>query len=192
MDLANLIERIRTGDEDACTSLVRDYEPELRRFIRFRMTSSSVRRFVDSLDICQSVLARFFRSLDSDELDISDPAKLRALLLQIAQNRIYDAVALQHAKKRDARRTELGGDELLASLQESTDHVERILEMQELVERVYTHCSDADRSLIERRMNGADWNELAASAGATEEAVRKRVERAIEKAAVAAGVLKKT
>ena len=180
----------RRRDESACTLLVRDYEPEIRRFIRFRMKSSSVRRFVDSLDICQSVLARFFRSLDLDEFDISEPGQLRALLRQIAQHRIYDAVALQHAKKRDAGRMERGGEELLAVLQESTDRVKRIVEMQELVERIYALCSGADPSHIERRMSGADWSDLAESVGVTEEAVRKRVERASERAAVEAGVLK--
>ncbi|WP_437203444.1 RNA polymerase sigma factor [Planctomicrobium sp. SH664] len=188
-ELSILMERIRQGDESAATELVRKYEPEVRRFIRFRLTSSSVRRFVDSLDICQSVLARFFRSVDVDEVNVADPRQLKALLLQIAQNRIYDAVAWQHAQKRDARKIAQGGDDALNGLAQSGSGFERLVEMQELASRIYSHCSPADCELIQQRMNGAEWSELAQTCGSTEEAVRKRVHRALEKAAQAAGIL---
>jgi hypothetical protein len=59
-EFLTMMERIKQGDEEAATALVRMYEPELRRFIRFRMTSSSVRRFVDSLDICQYLRGSLF------------------------------------------------------------------------------------------------------------------------------------
>ncbi|WP_437192017.1 RNA polymerase sigma factor [Planctomicrobium sp. SH527] len=188
-ELAELIDRVRTGDQEAAAILVHQYEPEIRRFIRFRMTSTSVRRFVDSLDICQSVLARFFRSLDSNDIELSDPKQLQALLMQIAQNRIYDVVAWQHARKRDARKLEKNGDEVLTRLAASSSPAERLVEMQELVDQVYLHCSEDDRALIERRMNGAEWKELAEDTGASQDAVRKRVSRALERAALDAGIL---
>ena len=45
-----LIERVRAGDDQAASDLVRLYEPEVRRFIHFRLTTPALRRFVDSLD----------------------------------------------------------------------------------------------------------------------------------------------
>ena len=51
------------GEEQAATELVQRYEPELRRFVRFRLTNGRLRRHVDSVDICQSVLGRFFVGL---------------------------------------------------------------------------------------------------------------------------------
>lgn len=188
-ELAELIDRVRAGDQNAASILVHQYEPEIRRFIRFRMTSTSVRRFVDSLDICQSVLARFFRSLDNNDFELSDPKQLQALLMQIAQNRIYDVVAWQHARKRDSRKLEKHGEDLLTRLESSSTPAERLVEMQELVDQIYLHCNGEDRDLIERRMNGAEWKELAEYTGASQDAVRKRVSRALERAAIDAGIL---
>ena len=55
-----LITRVRAGNEEAAAELVREYEPEIRREIHFRLTDPSLRRIVESVDICQSVLANFF------------------------------------------------------------------------------------------------------------------------------------
>ena len=57
---AQLLDRAQSGDEAAVSLLVRRYEPELRRFIRVRLTDPRLRRYLDSVDICQAVLGRFF------------------------------------------------------------------------------------------------------------------------------------
>jgi len=56
----DLVQRVRCGDGLAAEELVRAYEPEVRRAIRVRLTDARLRRLVDSVDICQSVLAGFF------------------------------------------------------------------------------------------------------------------------------------
>jgi hypothetical protein len=57
---ADLLRRARQGSEQAAADLIRAYEPERRRFIRFRLTDPDLHRFLDSPDVCQSVLASFF------------------------------------------------------------------------------------------------------------------------------------
>jgi DNA-directed RNA polymerase specialized sigma24 family protein len=52
----NLIERVRARDEGAATELVRRYEPMVRRAARVRLAD----RLLDSMDICQPVMASFF------------------------------------------------------------------------------------------------------------------------------------
>jgi len=188
--LAELLERVKAGEDAAATELVQHYEPEIRRYVRFRMTSSSVRRFVDSLDICQSVLARFFYALNSDEIEFADTRKLKAFLIQIAQNRIYDAVAWQHAKKRDARKLDPKAGEALAAIADSGSCIESLAEMQEIVSLVYAACRDDERRLIQERMNGREWSELAVEFGSTEDALRKRVQRTLERVAVETGLIR--
>jgi RNA polymerase sigma-70 factor (ECF subfamily) len=56
----DLITRVRNGDDQAATELVRRYEPTIRMAIRVRLDHSDLRRLLDSMDICQSVLANFF------------------------------------------------------------------------------------------------------------------------------------
>src|SRR5262249_42592666 len=57
--IAELIRRVRGGDEAAAAELVRRYEPVVRRSARLRL-NPRLRRACDSLDICQAVLGSFF------------------------------------------------------------------------------------------------------------------------------------
>src|SRR5947207_683217 len=56
----DLMARVRDGDQQAAADLVRALEPELRRAVRVRLSDPRLRRTVDSVDVCQSVLANFF------------------------------------------------------------------------------------------------------------------------------------
>jgi RNA polymerase sigma-70 factor (ECF subfamily) len=56
----DLVRRVRSGDDAAAAKLVRHYGPALRRAVRTRLTDPELRRLLDSMDICQSVLASFF------------------------------------------------------------------------------------------------------------------------------------
>jgi hypothetical protein len=56
----DLWNRVRAGDAQAATDLVRQFEPLIRHEIRLRMTDPRLTRAFDSTDVCQSVLASFF------------------------------------------------------------------------------------------------------------------------------------
>src|SRR6516165_1899580 len=56
----DLIRRIRAGDPEAAAELVRRYEPTIRRAVRVRLVDARLGALLDSLDVCQSVLASFF------------------------------------------------------------------------------------------------------------------------------------
>ena len=188
-DFTALINRVKQGEQEAAAELVRRYEPEIRRYIRLRMTSCSIRRFVDSFDVCQSVLGRFFQCLAVDKLDISDPANLQAILRTIAKNRVYDVVSHAHAARRDVRRVAPAGDEPLAVLADSSDTPSKLVAAEELVAAIYEKLPSEVRQLVEARMHGSNWEELAVMASSTPEAVRKQVNRAIQRAADALGLV---
>src|SRR5262249_437488 len=57
---ADFLGRIRAGDEQAAAELVRRYESAVRIEVRMRLADSRLRRILDTMDICQSGLARFF------------------------------------------------------------------------------------------------------------------------------------
>src|SRR5262249_39259404 len=52
----DLITRVRAGDRDAAAEFVRRYQPLLRRTVHVRLRDQRLRRVVDSMDVCQSVL----------------------------------------------------------------------------------------------------------------------------------------
>ena len=54
-----LMVRVRAGDDAAALEIVRQYEPLIRREVRLRLEDPRLRRALDSMDVCQSVLASF-------------------------------------------------------------------------------------------------------------------------------------
>ena len=84
--------RVRAGDEQAATELVRSYEPAIRRAARVRMTDVRLRRVLDSMDICQSVMASFFVRAASGLYDLETPEQLLRLLATMARNTIITAI----------------------------------------------------------------------------------------------------
>ena len=84
----DLIRRVRSGDQDAATELVRRYEQSIRRAVRFRLADSRLVRVLDSMDICQSVFASFFVRTAAGQFDIDKPDQLLRLLVAIARNKL--------------------------------------------------------------------------------------------------------
>src|SRR5262245_65121852 len=95
----DLIRRVRAGDEQAATELVRQYEPEIRREVRLRLTDPGLRRVIDLVDICQSVLGNFFARAALGQFDLGEPRQLLALLVKMARNRLTDWARRQNAER---------------------------------------------------------------------------------------------
>jgi hypothetical protein len=66
----DLLPRLRAGDEQAAANLVVHYEGVIRREARFQMTNPGLGRLLDSVDICQSVLASFFARAAAGQYDL--------------------------------------------------------------------------------------------------------------------------
>src|SRR5437588_8834998 len=103
---ADLIQRVRSGDEDASTELVRRYEPAIRRVVRVHLRDPRLRRVLDSTDIAQSVLATFFVRANLGQYELDSPESLLKLLATIARNKLTNQANRQRAGRRDYRRDE--------------------------------------------------------------------------------------
>jgi DNA-directed RNA polymerase specialized sigma24 family protein len=185
---AALLRRACANDEQAATELYRCYEPELRRFIRFRLTDPGLRRFLDSLDICQSVLAAFFVHLQAGELEIASPRQLRRLLAVMAQNKLHDKLRRQHAGRRGGPSAPVPGalPELIADPRPLPDDA---VASAELIGRVRERLPEAERQLLDRWLGGDEWPQMAADLHASPEALRKRLSRAIDRVAQELGLI---
>lgn len=178
----DLMRRVRAGEPEAATELVRQYEPEIRRAVRLRLTDPRLHRLVDSMDICQSVLANFFVRVHAGQFELDRPEQLLRLLVTMARNRLLDQARKQHARRRDARRIDAGADERLANLADAgAGTPSRILAGKELLQAVRSQLTDEERELAERRALGKDWAEIAKELGSTPEALRKRLSRALDR-----------
>jgi DNA-directed RNA polymerase specialized sigma24 family protein len=177
-DLAELLSRVRQGDEDAARLLVQRYESAIRVAVRTNLSDPRLRRQFDSLDVCQSVLASFFLHLTSGAYDLSVPAQLSALLAKMAQNKVRMRAREQFRQRRDVRRLSQVDVEN-AKIPGFQAGPEEPVDDQDLVDRSLDMMPPEIRAIADRRMAGELWPEIADAMGGTPDGRRKQFERAV-------------
>jgi RNA polymerase sigma-70 factor (ECF subfamily) len=175
----DLMQRVRAGDAAAAAELVRQYEPEIRRAIRLRLTSARLRRVLDSMDICQSVLGNFFARAVAGQFDLEEPGQLLRLLTVMARNKLRNHANYQQAARRDCRR--LGAVEALDGVAGVTPSPSQVVARQDLLQAIRRQLTTEEQYLADQRAAGRGWIELAAELGCTPDGLRKRYERTMDR-----------
>jgi RNA polymerase sigma-70 factor (ECF subfamily) len=176
--LRTLLTRIRAGDQQAATQLVRRYEPALRRAVRLRLRDRQLRRLLDSSDICQSVLLRFFVRVAGGQYELETPEQVLKLLTTLARNQVVNEALQQQAAKRDCRRqvgAQAGEWEAIAPGSSPSQHVA----VEELQEKARVLLGPHQWDLLQLRKEGWEWVDIARQRGGTAEGLRKQLERAV-------------
>jgi RNA polymerase sigma-70 factor (ECF subfamily) len=174
-----LLRRVRAGDAQAAAELVRQFEPEVRRHVRLRLSNprfSRLQRVLDSVDISQSVLGNFFVRAALGQFDLETPRDLIGLLVTMAQNKLVD-----QARKRANRRPLLSGAAPLDTVCDPGHSPSQVVAGAELIQEFLRRMSAEERHLAELRAAGHSWGEIADRVGGSAEAVRKQLERAIRR-----------
>jgi RNA polymerase sigma-70 factor (ECF subfamily) len=172
----DLMRRVRAGDEEAATALVRQYEPVIRRVVRIRLVDAHLRRVLDSMDICQSVLGSFFVRAALGQYEVETPQQLLKLLTQMARNKLADQARRQAVRAADNRAIADPDLDLVAAPGPSPS---RQVALRELLQEARRQLTAEERRLLELREQGREWSEIAAELGGTPEALRKRFARAV-------------
>jgi RNA polymerase sigma-70 factor (ECF subfamily) len=184
---ADLIRRVRAGDEEAAAALVKRFEPAIRRVVRLRLADSRLRRHLDSMDICQSVLASFFVRAALGQYRLDRPEELVKLLAVMARNKVAD-----QARKPRLTHPEHppGGVEpvRLEELAAPGPSPSRQLAARDLLDRFRALLSEDERRLADLRALGREWTDIAAELGGNPEALRKKLARAIDRVAQTMGL----
>ena len=173
-----LIERVRSGDEQAASQLVEEFEPTIRRELRFRLRDSRARLELDSMDISQSVLSNFFVRVVTCQYDLKEHGDLVKLLVTMTRNKIAEKLRSEHRQRRDSRRTVSGVENM--PLPSSDPTPSRLLACKELLQLVRQNLSGEERRLVDLRCQGLSWEEIANSLGGSAGARRKQMTRAID------------
>jgi len=180
---AEFFRRVCEGDQDAAIELVREYEPEIRREVRFRLTDPKLRRTVDSMDICQSVFGNFFVRAALGQFDLVRPEDLLRLLVKMARNKVID----RHRRERARSGREQAPQVAPTAAYCGTEPVDpapspsSIVAGKELLEEVRRHMTEEERRIADARSRGQTWKQIAESQGDSAEALRKRLARAIDR-----------
>jgi hypothetical protein len=178
----DLIVRLRRGDAEAAATLVRQYEPQIRREVRtwLRLRQPRLSRLVDSLDISQSVLASFFVRTAAGQYDLDQPEQLVKLLGAMARNKLAEQVRYHQAQSRDIRRVApLDREALEVAAPHATPSQQ--VAGRELFEVFRTRLTEEERRLADRRAQGHGWPEIAAELGGTADGRRMQLARAADR-----------
>src|SRR6516164_2725471 len=160
-DFQDLIRRVRAGEEEAATDLVRRYEPAIRRAVRIRLGDTRLERAFDSMDVCQSVMASFFVRAALGQYELGAPEQLLKLLATMARHKLADRVDRERAACRDNRRVEEGGADT-REVAGTAGSPSRQVAARELLEEVQRRLSPEERQLVDLRGQGLDWAAIAA------------------------------
>jgi RNA polymerase sigma-70 factor (ECF subfamily) len=191
-----LIERVRGGDEGAAAELVRRYEPAVRRAARVRLVDTRLNRMLDSMDVCQSVMASFFVRTALGQYELDTPDQLLKLLATMTRNKLANVAKAQGAQRRDFRRTTPGGGDgggspgaaAFDDVAGASPTPSREVAAREMLDEARRRLSPDELRLLDDREAGRDWAEIAADLGASPEALRKRLARAVDRVAVELGL----
>jgi RNA polymerase sigma-70 factor (ECF subfamily) len=179
---AAFLRRVRAGDAQAAAELVRQYESAIRLEVRLRLRNLRLRRVLDSMDICQSVLASFFVRAAAGQYDLDDPTQLLKLLVVIARNKVAYQARRERAQCRDNRRVEPvdPGDLEVAAVGPAPS---QLVAGEELLREFRQRLTAEERHLADLRAQDQGWAEIAAQLGGTPQARRMQWTRAVERVA---------
>ena len=186
-DFAGFIRRIRSGDEAAARELIQQYEQELRIIARVRLHDPRMRRILDSMDVCQSILANFFARAAIGQFDLESPQDLMNLLATMVRNKITDYARAQNAQRRGAERSNSQNIDTL-DLAGNDETPSTIVSNRELLEIVHELLSQEERAIAELRRDGQTWDAISARIGQPAETLKKRFSRAIDRVSIELGL----
>jgi DNA-directed RNA polymerase specialized sigma24 family protein len=143
------------------------------------MEDQRLRRTLDSMDICQSVLASFFVRTAIGEYDLQEPQQLIRLLVTMTRHKVASAARQQYRRKRDSRRLQSGDSQALAGIAKEELTPSGIVVGRELLQRARSLFRGEESQIAELRGQGQSWDEIAEQLGGTAQARRVQFARAV-------------
>jgi RNA polymerase sigma factor (sigma-70 family) len=177
---AALINRVRSGDQDAACQLVKEYESLIRREVRLRLEDQHLRRVFDTMDVCQSVLGSFFVRTALGEYDLDDPRQLVTLLVKMARNKVAAVARHEHRVKRNQRRIDPDPAAIDSAEAPQNSPFQEMMQS-ELLQKARSMLTEEELQIANYRGDGMPWEEIAATMGGTPQGRRMQLSRALDR-----------
>jgi RNA polymerase sigma-70 factor (ECF subfamily) len=171
---AELMARLRAGDEEAAARVFRQFTRRLIGLARARL-APIVRQKVDPEDVLQSAYRSFFRRHAHGEFDLDGWDELWGLLTRITLRKCLDQVEHFQAARRDVRREAARplvtrcADPWQGLAREPTPP-EAVL-LTEAVEELLRGLSGRDREIVSLRLQGYTIAEISERLGRPERTI---------------------
>jgi|GEM_PF-500251 RNA polymerase sigma factor (sigma-70 family) len=177
-----LLDEVRKGSEDAAWTLVQQYGPHIRTVVRDKM-NPRYRNLYDSDDLVQCVWASFVRIQDRlGELD--SPQRFVGLLAKMARNKVVDAVRKEERRVPETTGA-VSGDaksrsEIIRQATDRTPTPSQFLVAKEHWTKMVEGKSENVRKVLELRLQGLTFREIATELSITERSARRYVNELLE------------
>ena len=161
----SLIERARSGDQQAWQELFDDCYPKIVRVIRRKM-SRPLRSLYDSTDIANEVMKSL--AVKFDQFDFTSINGLRAYLIKAAERKVVDGYRHGHAMKRDIARTQASypGDDLgQFEVADGGATPSQVAIASESEAHLLRQSGSEERSVIELKVQGFSNTEVCEATG---------------------------
>jgi RNA polymerase sigma factor (sigma-70 family) len=168
---AALMERLRSGEDEAANAVFERYTRQLVALARRRLDERFAGK-VDPEDLVQSAYKSFFVRQLTGQLDLGNWKSLWGLLAIITLRKVADRTAYYQADKRDAGR-EVGWQ---SSIDREPSPDEAVL-LTEIVEALFRDLDADERPILELSLQGLTAPEISEQLGRAERSVRRLRER---------------
>jgi RNA polymerase sigma factor (sigma-70 family) len=175
--LADLLGRIRAGDESAARELLSKYEAQVRLVVRRQLPRLLRSRF-DSLDFLQSVWGSFFRRMKAGPGEFEDPRSLVAFLARAAKNKVIDEYRRAASQKGNMRREEplWVEDSNRRDLVGNVDSPSEVVEAREELGRLLDLLPEERQVVVRLRVEGLSTREIGERLNVSERTIRRVLE----------------
>ena len=179
-DFPELIRLARAGDEDAAARLAREFEPFIRRFVRFRIRNRSnhdrLRPEIDSADICQSIFKSLFVGLREGRFELNQPEQLAKLLSAMVRFKVATKARRLSVTLREILELDAPDDRA-----DSGPGPEKLVDDRDVLETILKMFEGDELEFLVRRLDDQSWSAIALAVGGTAEGLRKKLARALER-----------
>jgi RNA polymerase sigma factor (sigma-70 family) len=168
-----LLEYSSRDEVEAVEQVLADYEPYLRVLVR-RSLPAPLRAKFDSLDVVQSVWVHVLRALRDGTWQVTDRARLQALLVTVARRRLVSRYRHHRAALECA---EPGGGDVEALPAPCQPRPSEVVQADDLWEKMLALCPPEHHELLRLRRQGLLLREIAERMGMHEGSVRRVLRR---------------
>ena len=176
-----LINRAKSGDDDALNDLFRRHHDHLLLAVRLRL-GNRMRGMLESVDVFQSVALEAFRDLD--QFEARGKGSFRHYLNKLVFNKICDRARYFDAAKRSTgRETSPSQLEQLPAADSEPGYIDTSGRFERLEQEIKSLSEETRQVVVLRAVDDLPSQEVATVLGKTDAAVRKTYSRALARLA---------
>ena len=180
-DLADLIERVKAGDENAIRDLIREFEDDVRTIVRVRLPQALRSQF-DSMDFVQAVWQSVLTGDGQGLGEIENARHLRGFLAGVARNKVFE----EHRRRTQTKKFDIGREEPLYVRRGNREVPREVaspgptpsqeVQAEDRLAQLIEGRPPQEVEVIDLRRRGLTFEEIAERTGLHERTVRRVIE----------------